>query len=212
MEDDDRDDLLGSEEDESLSDTEEACLPFDKPETVRQTLHIYQEHTKVEFFSVKLILIVSSMFLMVLLPLYMETVNVAGDAYVSLLTMNALTVVATFIILLILKNVCPHYKSLKIFKIPVNWLRILEFGVLYSLSGFMVVYAVDRKRVLCHIQDPIKGVVLIFSLLYYFFFCKKCKLQNTNCFDLYVFLNNFPKPNFYITFSRYLHIVKSQNK
>ncbi|KAL1490387.1 hypothetical protein ABEB36_013094 [Hypothenemus hampei] len=30
----------------------------------------------------------------------------------------------------------------------------------------------DRNRVLCHLQDPIKGIVLVIALLYYFFFCR----------------------------------------
>lgn len=175
MEEEDRDDLLGSEEEESLSETEEHCLPFEKPEDSSQTLHVYEEHTKVEFFVVKLTLIFSSMFLMVLLPLLIEAINVASDAYNMILITNLLSVVIAFTILLILKNVCPHYKSLKVFKLPVNWLKILEIGIVYGLSGFMVVYAVDRKRVVCHIQDPVKGVILIFSLLYYFFFCRRCK-------------------------------------
>lgn len=175
MEEEDRDDLLGSEEEESLSDTEEHCLPFDNPENVGQPHQVYEEHSKTEFFVVKLTLILSSMFLMVLLPLCMETMNVASDAYTVILFTNVLTLAIAFVILLVLKNSCPHYRSLRLFKVPVNWLKIFEIGVLYGFSGFMVVYAVDRKRVVCHIQDPVKGVVLIFSLLYYFFFCRKCE-------------------------------------
>lgn len=175
MEEEDRDDLLGSEEEESLSETEEHCLPFEKPENVNQTLSVYEEHTKLEFFSVKLALVFSSMFLMILLPMCMETINLASDAYTMILNLNVLTVAIALILLFILKNICPHYKNLKVFKIPVSGLKVLEIGVLYGLSGFMVIYALDRKRVVCHIQDPVKGVVLIFSLLYYFFFCRKCK-------------------------------------
>lgn len=177
MEEEDRDDLLVSEEEESLSETEEHCLPFDNPENAPQILHVYEEHSKLEFFVVKITLIISSMFLVILLPLYMETMNIASDAYTLILMTNVHTVVVAFTILLVLKNVCAHYKSLKLFKIPVNWLRIVEVGILYGLSGLLVIYALDRKRVVCHIQDPIKGVVLIFSLLYYFFFCRKCKYK-----------------------------------
>lgn len=182
MEEDDRDDLLASEEEESLSETEEHCLPENAP----QTLHVYEEHSKLEFFVVKMTLVFSSLFLIVLLPLCMETINVASDAYTMILMTNVLTVVITFTILLVLKNVCLYYKSIKMFEIPVNWLRILEIGVLYGFSGFLVIYALDRKRVVCHIQDPVKGVVLIFSLLYYFFFCKKCKYEKgctSTCFS-----------------------------
>lgn len=169
MEEEDRDDLLASEEEESLSETEEHCLPENAP----QTLHVYEEHSKFEFFTVKIALIFSSMFLVVLLPLCMETVNIMSDAYALILFTNLFTVVLALMILLLLKNVCSHYKSLKVFSVPVSWLKILEVGIMYGLSGFMVISALDRKRVVCHIQDPVKGVVLVFSLLYYFFFCRK---------------------------------------
>lgn len=185
MEEEDRDDLLASEEEESLSETEEHCLPFDKPENTPQTWHVYEEHSKLEFFVVKLTLIVSSLFLMVLLPMCLESINLASDAYTMILITNVLTVLFALAILLVLKNVCSHYKSLKVFKIPVNWLRVLEVGILYGLSGFLVVYALDRKRVVCHIQDPVKGLVLIFSLLYYFFFCRKCEYKQ-KCYEIKV--------------------------
>lgn len=178
MEEEDRDDLLASEEEESFSETEEHCLPFDKPENAPQRLHVYEDHSKLEFFVVKITLIFSSMFLLILLPLCMENLNIASDAYTMILLTNLSTVVFTLILLLVLKIFCLHYQNIKILKLPAQWLKILEIGILYTFSGFLVIYALDRKRVVCHIQDPVKGVVLIFSLLYYFFFCRKCKYKN----------------------------------
>lgn len=181
MEEDDRDEILGlSDEEESLSEAEEHSVSFDKPDNAR-AVQVYEQHTKTEFFCVKLILILSSTFVMVLLPLYMESINVKSDAYTLILSTNTLTVVTTLLLLIIIKNSCPHYKNMQIFKFPVPGLKVIQVSVIYTLSGFMVIYAMDRKRVMCHVQDPVKGVVLIFSLLYYFFFCRKCKLKTLFC-------------------------------
>jgi hypothetical protein len=37
----------------------------------------------------------------------------------------------------------------------------------------LVIYSLERKKVICHLQDPMKGIVLVFALVYYFFFCRK---------------------------------------
>lgn len=52
---------------------------------------------------------------------------------------------------------------------------LLKISCIYALSGILVTLALDKNRVLCHLQDPIKGITLVFSLVYYFFFCRKSK-------------------------------------
>jgi hypothetical protein len=37
----------------------------------------------------------------------------------------------------------------------------------------LVMLSLERKKVMCHLQDPLKGTVLLFALVYYFFFCRK---------------------------------------
>jgi hypothetical protein len=50
---------------------------------------------------------------------------------------------------------------------------LIKLSTLYALSGILVSLSLDRNRVLCHLQDPIKSITLVFSLVYYFFFCRK---------------------------------------
>jgi len=38
-------------------------------------------------------------------------------------------------------------------------------GILCTISSF--------RRVPCHLQDPLKGAALVYSLIFYFFFCRK---------------------------------------
>ena len=54
---------------------------------------------------------------------------------------------------------------------------LLKVSFIYAASGILIGQSLDQDRVLCHLQDPIKGIILVFSLIYYFFFCRKSKLK-----------------------------------
>lgn len=175
MEEDDHDELLQCTDDESLSEAEDQCLPIDKPEeNYRHTL-TYFNHTKLEFLTTKVTLIFSTTVMLILLPLYLEAINVKGNAYSMIFTNTSISTLLFIITMLIAKVFCEKYKNIKICSFPVKLSKLLQLSGVYFLSAFMVIYALDRKRVICHLQDPIKGIVLVFSLLYYFFFCRKCK-------------------------------------
>lgn len=60
-------------------------------------------------------------------------------------------------------------------RIRIPRFSLLKISSVYALSGIVVTLCLDRDRVLCHLQDPIKGIALVFSLVYYFFFCRKSK-------------------------------------
>lgn len=175
MDDDDHDELLQCTDDESISENEDHCLPLDKPEEHNRHIHSYFNHTKLEFLTTKLTLIFSTSVMLILLPLYLEAINVKGNAYTMILTNSLLSTVLFIITMLIAKCFCEKYKNIKIFTFPVKFIKLLQLSGVYFLCAFFVVYSLDRKRVVCHLQDPIKGIVLVFSLLYYFFFCRKCK-------------------------------------
>ncbi|KAJ8981709.1 hypothetical protein NQ317_003774, partial [Molorchus minor] len=163
MEEDDHDELLQCTDDESLSEPEDQCLPIDKPEeNYRHTL-TYFHHTKLEFITTKLTLIFSTTVMLILLPLYLDAINVRGNAYSMILTNTSISMLL-FIITMLIAKICTA---------PLKFTRLITLSVVYFICAFMIVYALDRKRVLCHLQDPIKGIVLVFSLLYYFFFCRK---------------------------------------
>lgn len=173
MEEDDHDDLLRCSDDDSMTENEEPCLPTDKQGFLPAPPPTYSAQNKAQFMFLGFSLILSSTFLVILLPIYLESVNVKGDAY----TMINFTSLATLLFLLfftfVSNKLCSKSAPIKVFHLPIEWNKLLNIGIMYGLSGFMVVYAVDRKRVMCHLQDPIKGIVLVFSLVYYFFFCRK---------------------------------------
>ncbi|CAH1972170.1 unnamed protein product [Acanthoscelides obtectus] len=176
MEDGDHDELLQGTDDESVSDTEDHCIPSSRKNSDdshhRHTI-TYFHHTKLEFLTTKITLIFSSTVMLILLPLYLDSINVKGNAY-SLILMNTLISTLLFVITMVIaKFFCEKYRNIGITSFPVRFFKLLQLALVYFLCAFMIIYALDRKRVVCHLQDPIKGIVLVFSLLYYFFFCRK---------------------------------------
>lgn len=162
MADEEQEDLLiqGSEDDDDTDfrDSSNLCELSNNPST----------QTVLKVAGLAIILMITTATTVVLLPIYLETVNeLGGDVYTSLL----FTTTGSFIFFLIAAScLTTFYNSM--FS-PPSLRRVIRTSGLYTLAGILVLYAVDRKRVSCHIQDPLKGIVLVFALVYYFFFCKK---------------------------------------
>ncbi|XP_074097035.1 uncharacterized protein LOC141526128 [Cotesia typhae] len=108
------------------------------------------------------------------LPLYLENVSGTANAYTGLLFIAFLSTCIFGLMTIIGEKVSPPPtlipNSLKI-KIP--RCSLVKISCFYALSGILVTLSLDQNRVLCHLQDPIKGITLVFSLVYYFFFCRK---------------------------------------
>lgn len=173
MEADDHEDLLGCSDEDSMTENEEQCMPSDKQGFLPSVNDTYPVESKLRFITIGYLLIVSATFLTILLPMYLETVNVKGNAYTLLQFVTMATILTLITLLLLKRKFSTRNQDLEIFRVPVELSKMYKLGFMYAASGFMVVYAVDRKRVMCHLQDPIKGIVLVFSLVYYFFFCRK---------------------------------------
>lgn len=75
-------------------------------------------------------------------------------------------------------------------KVRVPHIALFKISSLYALAGILVTLSLDEERVLCHLQDPIKGIVLVFSLVYYFFFCRKSKFCSFSFLFSFVFSHN----------------------
>lgn len=172
MDEDDHDELLQCTDDESMSESEDQCVPIAKSE---QKAYSINSHSVYSFAFTKLALLLSSAFLIILFPLYFEAVNAKGDSFTGLLFSSTTVFLILFIACVIAKLFVAKYNVIKIWKLPLRLVDLTKLCVVYTISGFIVVYALDRKRVLCHLQDPIKGTILVFSLFYYFLFCKKRK-------------------------------------
>ncbi|XP_071451949.1 uncharacterized protein [Hetaerina americana] len=135
---------------------------------------------KILFFVSLFAVVSSATVLVVTLPLYLEAVNVKGDAYSTLIFTCTVSTV-------LLGAVCIGGQLLwpwprRSFGPPLPVTRLIRTGILNAVSGVIIIYSLDRKRVLCHLQDPIMGVILVFSLVFYFFFCGKMMgLQKIFC-------------------------------
>ncbi|CAG9854085.1 unnamed protein product [Phyllotreta striolata] len=173
MDEDDHDELLQVTDDDSLSETEDQCLPIDKPAENYTNGPSYFNHTKLEFITTKITLVFATTVILILLPLYIDTINVEGNAYSLILTNTFISTVMLVVTMGIAKVFFEKYRNVNVFSLPVKSWNLLQLSLVYFSSAFMIIYALDRKRVVCHLQDPIKGIVLVFSLLYYFFFCRK---------------------------------------
>ncbi|XP_046395913.1 uncharacterized protein LOC124163213 [Ischnura elegans] len=135
---------------------------------------------KILFFVSMFAVVSSATVLVVTIPLYLEAVNVKGDAYSTIIFTCSVSAV-------LLGAVCIGGQLLwplprRSFGPPLPLMRLIRAGILNAVSGVIFVYSLDRKRVLCHLQDPIMGVILVFSLVFYFFFCGKMMgLQKIFC-------------------------------
>jgi hypothetical protein len=171
--DEEQEELVAGTDDDSLSENEDHCLPIDKPAVNYKHSIFSVEHTKIEFITVQVLLIFSTLCVSVLLPLYMEAVNAKGDVYSLIFTNTLLSTVLFTIIMVIIKFVYSKHDQIHILKLPMRWPKLALLSILYFFCGVIIVYALDRKRVVCHLQDPMKGLMLVWAFLYYFFFCQR---------------------------------------
>ena len=186
MNDEDQEDLLihVSESEDSSAESEAyletgRVIPF-----IQQNDNIVCEDAKccnknrIEFFCSGTFLVIASTFLLIILPLYSDAVNVVSDVY----TLILFTSVVSAMILLVLtclsgkSKFCKSTLS-KSFSPPIRLSLLLQAGVAHGFGGLLVLFAVDSKKVLCHLQDPIKGVSLVFALMFYFLCSRKCKYE-----------------------------------
>lgn len=129
---------------------------------------------KFSFIATLLTVVVSITFLIITYPLYLESVSYVSNAYTGLLFTAFFSAFILGIVCFIWGRIYPLPalipNSLRI-KIP--RCALLKISLIYAFSGIVITLSMDRDRVLCHLQDPIKGITLVFSLVYYFFFCRK---------------------------------------
>lgn len=172
----DHEELLQASDEESLSETEDHCCSVDKPEERYLFPLTFFPQTKLEFFLNLSVLILSSTVLLITLPLYLSTLNSRGNVYSFILFNVPLSTIILIVVLIAMKFLCHKFKNQSIFTLPVKVWPLFRLSCFYAGFVYLYLYAVDRNRVMCHLQDPIKGIILVLALLYYFFFCRNCKL------------------------------------
>ncbi|XP_046424130.1 uncharacterized protein LOC124181530 [Neodiprion fabricii] len=176
MDDDDQEELhcTGSDvEIEEYTDTEEtpyaAYQPADKLfDTDRPGWQ------KFRFLGTLMVVVTSVTMLVIVFPLYLESVSAVSSAYTGLLftsiSSTLLLGVATFVV----GRVSPPPPMVpNSMKVRIPRCSMTKIGAVYALTGIFLTLSLDQNRVLCHVQDPVKAITLFFSLVYYFFFGRK---------------------------------------
>lgn len=170
MDDEEREDLIiRASSDNEFTDNEDS---FDSTRgNVQRDNKINPLYDKAQFICVGLVLCFSATALIILLPLYLEVVDLHGDAYTVIIFTSSATTLGLFLV----SCMCGKWGSgVKASLIPpFKFSSVLRTGLIYGTSCFLVIYSLERKKVICHLQDPMKGIVLVFALVYYFFFCRK---------------------------------------
>ncbi|XP_063913507.1 uncharacterized protein LOC135130111 isoform X1 [Zophobas morio] len=165
--------LMPITDDESISEIEEQCLPVNKSVNRNNHNFTYVEHTKTEFVIFKLTLIFSTLAVVILFPLYLKNVSLAGNVYSLLLTNTVLSAGVFILGSVFLKLLFFKFEYTGILKLPFSKLKLFKITLIYFSCAAALAYALDQKRVDCHFQDPMKALVLLFAFLYYFFVCER---------------------------------------
>lgn len=158
-----------SSDNEEFTDNEDSCdITRGNVQHENKTNPFYE---KLQFICVGLLLCFSATALIILLPLYLEVVDVYGDAYTAVIFTCSVTTLGLLLVSCV-SGIFGNGVKASLMP-PFGFSSVFGTGLIYGISGFLVIYSLERKKVVCHLQDPIKGVVLVFSLVYYFFFCRK---------------------------------------
>ncbi|ROT70126.1 uncharacterized protein [Penaeus vannamei] len=117
--------------------------------------------------------------LVIILPVYLESVNVVGDAYSALIFAAIFTALPVVLFVQIRYSYFCQFMRLG----PSSPSAILKTGMFHGISSLMIVYALDRKRVVCHAQEPLMGLIVMYMIIIYFFY-KGPELSSPKMFSL----------------------------
>ncbi|XP_078042581.1 uncharacterized protein LOC144472966 isoform X2 [Augochlora pura] len=129
---------------------------------------------KFSFIATLFAVVVSITFLIISYPLYLESVSSVSSAYTGLLFTALSSTCILGIVWFVVGRISPPPPLIpNSMRIKIPRCALLKISFVYALSGILITLCLDQSRVVCHLQDPIKGITLVFSLVYYFFFCRK---------------------------------------
>ncbi|KAF2358146.1 hypothetical protein FHG87_011091 [Trinorchestia longiramus] len=127
----------------------------------KEDVHRYWWHV----FFATLGVTVGATALVVSLPVYLKAVNVAGTAYVAVLF------VWSVVVLVVTLCLCIKYFSSLHLLWNNNLVRtVARYGVWHGVACVAAVYALDRKRVLCHLQEPLMALTVLYMMLLHCFY------------------------------------------
>lgn len=117
--------------------------------------------------------------LVIMLPVYLESINVAGDAYSALIFTSIFTALPIVLFVQLRYSYFCQVSRLG----PTSPSAILKTGMFHGMAMLMIVLALDRKRVVCHAQEPLMGLMVMYMIIIYFFY-KGPELSSPKMFSL----------------------------
>ncbi|XP_043271534.1 uncharacterized protein [Venturia canescens] len=129
---------------------------------------------KFSFLATLVALVISVTIAIISYPLYLESVSEVSNAYAGLLFISFSAVCILGLAYFVVERISPPPPLVpNSMRVKISRSSLLKMSGIYALAGILGTLPLDQDRVLCHLQDPIKGITLVFSLVYYFFFCRK---------------------------------------
>lgn len=123
------------------------------------------------------LLTILSTLTVVLFPSYVNAANYHSDSYCAVLFCSIMSTIIVAIAVLCFK-LWDH--SLRLYP-PVTYKWLIPISILYGICGLIIVYARDRNRVLCHLQDPLAASILPATVLFHLFQPKVDKICKLVC-------------------------------
>lgn len=126
------------------------------------------------------LLFLSASVVLITLPVYIEQSSRCGikvySKFATLASYNLVLFCALFAAKKLLKRKCTRFLK------PTNRLymclpSVLKTSFLLSAGSLAVFWLANEGLVSCHLQDPLKGCVVVFSLVFYFIFSKRSELS-----------------------------------
>jgi len=122
------------------------------------------------------ILFMSCSVVVISLPIYVEQANRCNvSTYSKIVTLSSANIAAlTFLCFakkMLLKCTQRRMTSLLYLNMP----NLLKLSFLFVTGSVIFTWLTDESLVSCHLQDPLKGCAVVFTLLFYFIFAKKRK-------------------------------------
>lgn len=143
--------------------------------------HSQQQRSDTLFIISCIILFICSTILLITLPVYIEESSrceISGYGKIStLVTGNVILFTAFWAAKKCLQKCMGHPPK------PTSCLymclpSVLQSSFLASVGSISVFQLANEELISCHLQDPLKGCVVVFALLFYFIFSKTSKLAN----------------------------------
>lgn len=183
MENEEKEDLLVEirESEEESCDKEEIDYFIEKKilDFVHKDDQIPKSNRKTILFILTCSLIfVSSSVLVIIVPIYLKYSSFYSiSTYSKLFTISSVNVILfgiTHMVVFIPKCDCqtsPNH--------TLCFSEILKVSFLLSIGSIAIFWFMDGNYVRCHLEDPLKGSCLVFSLFFYYTFSRKSKLYLT---------------------------------